>query len=98
MERIPGVPLADIWNSLSWDTKVSCVKDVASIVAQLFEVRYNSIGNLFNAKGSPVDSERTSRDNAAGPDDVVLDRIVSIEFFWDRHSKSDAHRGLFRFK
>ena len=95
MERIHGVPLADIWASLAWDTKEACVKEVAGITAQLFELRYDSIGNLFNAKDLPVRSERANRDDVTGSDTVVLDRIVSTEFFWDRHLKSNVHRGPF---
>lgn len=65
MERVHGVPLADVWTSLTWDAKVSCVKEVASIMAQLFELRYDSIGNLFNAKDLSIVSGRTSQSDAS---------------------------------
>ena len=95
MERIHGVPLADIWASLAWDAKVSCVMEVACIMAQIFELRYNSIGNLFNAKDLPEEPGRTVENNTTKSDFVVLDRIVSMTFFWDTHLKSDVHQGPF---
>lgn len=91
MERVQGVQLGDIGMSLSWDAKISCVKEVASIMAQLFELRYDSIGNLFNAKDLPMASEYTSHRS----DVVVLGRIVSAVFFWNTHLKSDVPRGPF---
>lgn len=95
MKRVHGLPLADIWASLTWDAKVSCVNEVASIVAQLFDLKYNSIGNLFNAKDLLMDSERQDQKNAGELDTVLLDRIVSMVFFWNTHLKSDVHRGPF---
>ena len=95
MERVHGVPLADIWASLAWDAKVSCVTEVACIIAQLFELRYDLIGNLFNAKDLSMEPGRTVRNNATESDFVVLDRIVSMAFFWDTHLESDVHQGPF---
>lgn len=95
MEPAYGQRLGDIWSSLPWNAKVSCVKEVVGIMAQLFELRYRSIGYLFNAKDVPVDSESTSQSNAVETNDVVLGRTVSILFFWNTHLKSDVHRGPF---
>lgn len=81
MDRIPGIRLGDIWPSLTWDAKVSCVKEVVGIMAQLLEIRYDSIGNLFNAKDLPIDSECTGQQVAAKSNLVVLDRIVSMGFY-----------------
>lgn len=81
MERIPGIRLGDIWPSLTWDAKVSCVKEIAIIMAQLFEIRYDSIGNLFNAKDLSIDSECTGQQVAAKSNLMVLDQIVSMKFF-----------------
>ena len=95
MERVEGVPLADIWNSLTWDTKVSCVRDVASIVAQLFELRYDSIGNLYNAEDLSIPSKRKTQKDVAESNFVVLGRIVSMYNFWNVHLKADVHLGPF---
>ncbi|MCJ1267449.1 hypothetical protein MMC22_007334, partial [Lobaria immixta] len=61
----------------------------------LFELRYDSIGNLFNAKDLSMEPGRTVRNNATEPDFVVLDRLVSMVFFWDTHLESDVHQGPF---
>ena len=95
MERVEGVPLADIWASLTWDAKVSCVKDVASIMAQLFELRYDSIGNLYNPEDLPILSERKIQKNVDESNSVVLDRIVSMSTSWNAHLVADVHLGPF---
>lgn len=95
MRRVLGLPLADIWVSLPWDAKVSCVNDVASVMAQLFQLRYDSIGNLFNVKDLSTVSERKSYKDTAEPNVVVLDRVVSMVFFWNTHLKSNVPRGPF---
>ena len=94
MERVPGVPLVRAWDSLPWDAMVSCVKEVAGIMAQLFEVRYDSIGNLYHAKDLPVASH-ASKQRGNPKNAVVVDRIVSSAFFWKTHLKSNVHRGPF---
>ncbi|MCJ1262716.1 hypothetical protein MMC22_002586 [Lobaria immixta] len=95
MERVEGVPLADIWASLTWDAKVSCVKDVASIMAQLFELRYDSIGNLYNPEDLPIPSERKIQKNVDESNSVVLGRIVSWSTSWNAHLTADVHLGPF---
>lgn len=95
MKRVHGLPLAEIWASLIWDAKVSCVKDVASIMAQLFELRYDSIGNLFNTKDLSMATEHANQNNSFESDIVVLDQIVSMPFFWSTHLKSNVNRGPF---
>ena len=95
MERVHGLPLADVWVSLPWDAKVSCVKDVAMIMAQLFEVRYDAIGNLLNAKNLSIESERPPHNDAAESNAVVVGRIVSMIFFWNKHLTMNVPRGPF---
>lgn len=95
MKRIPGLPLAEVWASLDWEAKLSCVKDVAVIVAQLFELKYHAIGNLFNAKDLSLFSGIPSDDSDVEPSLVILDRIVSMIFFWGTHLGADVSRGPF---
>ena len=95
MERVHGLPLDAMWASLTWNTKVPCVKEVASIMAQLFELRYDSIGNLFIAKDLPIASEHTSQNDATESNSVVLGQIVSMAFFWNTRLRSDVYRGPF---
>ena len=62
------------------DTKMDCLRHVARIMAQLFELTYGSIENLFHAKDLPVKSKPTILDIAAKSDTLVLDRMVTMEF------------------
>lgn len=97
MKRVAGFMLADIWQDLDWDAKLTCVKDVAMIVAQLFQQRYDSIGNLYHIKDLSKTSEPTSQDRISRPTStpVVLGRIVSDVFFWNPRFKSIACPGPF---
>ncbi len=95
MKRVPGLPLAQVWGSLDWEAKVSCVTDVAIIMAQLFELKYNSIGNLFYEKDLYDLSDRPSKGDAVEPDTVVISRIVSMIFFWGTHLAMNVSRGPF---
>lgn len=95
MKRVPGLPLAQIWAYLDWEAKMSCVNDVAVIMAQLFELRYNSIGNLFHEKDLCHLSDRPSEGDAVEPDTVIIGRIVSMIFFWGTHLAMNVSRGPF---
>ena len=96
MDRVPGIPLGRVWHTITWDAKVACVKEVAGIIAQLFQMRYDSIENLYQAKDIASD-ERGSPKNAAesNPPVVEVDRIVSLNFFRKTHLKSNVHWGPF---
>lgn len=93
MKRVPGLPLAEVWASLDWDAKISCVDDVAAIIAQLFKLKYNSIGNLFHEKDISLLSDCPSEGDAVEPNTVILDRIVSMVFFWGTHLTMNVSRG-----
>lgn len=95
MKRVPGRPLAQIWAYLDWEAKMSCVNDVAAIMAQLFELKYNSIGNLFHEKDLCHLSDRPSEGDAVEPDNVIIGRIVSMIFFWGTHLAMNVSRGPF---
>lgn len=94
MDRVPGVPLEDVWPLLSWEVKVALVKEVARILAQLFELRYNRIGNLFRVSDLADASKDPSEYDGAGSA-VVVDRIVSIMFFFNERLKLEVPRGPF---
>lgn len=94
MERVAGVPLEDVWSSLSWDTKVALVKDVARILAQMSELRYSRIGNLFRIADLLDKSEHPSELDATGSS-IVVDRIVSMTFFFNERLTLDVPRGPF---
>lgn len=93
MKRVPGRPLAEVWASLDWEAKMSCVDDVAVIMAQLFKLKYSSIGNLFHEKGLSLLSECPSEGDAMEPNSVMINRIVSMIFFWGTHLTMNVSRG-----
>lgn len=95
MKRVPGLPLAEVWASLDCEAKTSCVDDVAVIMAQLFELRYKAIGNLFHEKDLFLLSDCLSEGGAVKPNTVILDRIVSMIFFWGTHLTMNVSRGPF---
>lgn len=64
-------------------------------MAQLFELKYDSIGNLFDAKDLPIASEYKSQDNAVESNGLAHGRIVSTVLFWNTHLKSDIPRARF---
>ena len=90
MERIHGSPLADVWPSIPWAAKVSCVKEVAHYLAELFRSRYDGIGNLFHPKDLGARGHKS-----AAWDPVMLGQLMSMEFFWRQHIKSNVYRGPF---
>ena len=74
MERVRGVSLVNTWATLTLDAKVPCVKDVPGIVAQIFELRHDSIGKLYIANDVWILSESEDQNNAARSILVVVDR------------------------
>lgn len=96
MKRVPGLPLAEVWaSSLNWEAKISCVDDVAVIMAKLFELRYKAIGNLFHEKDLCLLSDCPSAVDTVEPNTVILDRIVSMIFFWGTRLTMKVSRGAF---
>ena len=49
MEKVPGVPLADVWSDIDLETKVRVTRSVAGYVRQLQDLRrrFTAIGNLY---------------------------------------------------
>ena len=50
MERLPGVPLSDFWNDLSWEERKPYIDQLISYVCQLKQFRYNLIGSFSDEK------------------------------------------------
>ena len=92
-EQIPGRPLRDAWGQMSWPSKEFCVVQVADIMAQLFRLKFRCIGNHFRLQD--VCNARTETEKRSRPIDFIIDRIVSMPFFWDTHFMQDVHRGPF---
>lgn len=97
----------DSYGACSWSTTRGCLgfpylerqgilcKECREYHGAAIQTEIDSIGNLFNAKDLPRASERTGQNNASESDIVVLDQIVSVNFFWNTRLKSDVHRGPF---
>ena len=47
MEKMSGVPLLDVWRKIPWDRKLVLLEDVAGLINQLNEHKFNSIGGLY---------------------------------------------------
>lgn len=90
MNRVTGDPLSKIWDSVSWSNKHRIVGQVVHIMATLFRARFPLIGNIFAAK----DVQPLSKASPL-PGDVVVDRIVSLPFFWDDRLHQNIFRGPF---
>lgn len=77
MEWIPdATPMKDMWPVLSWDAKTKLVEDVADIMGQLFNIRTDTIGSIYQ-----MEPDKASL--------FGLGRIVSMHFFWGDHVHLD---------
>lgn len=47
MEKMPGRPLCEQWNYMTWDQKEELVKRLAEIWAQVFRHKFREIGNIY---------------------------------------------------
>lgn len=93
MEQMPGNPLEEVWGSMSWTAKSVLVEQVADITAQLFRLKFSHIGNVFRSHDLLGTSSESH--DALLPMGLVVDRIVSMPFFWDTHITQDVPRGPF---
>lgn len=93
MERVPGKPLDDVWDSLDWDKKVALVRDVAVITEEMRGQRSNAIGSLFERRKL---AEHAGHADIGTERELVIDRLVSMAFFWKTRFLVDVPRGPFR--
>lgn len=83
MEMMPGATLRKRWRKMSWDAKEDIVKNLVENHARLFDDRFKKIGSIFKSQGETSSST------------FILDRIVSLIFFWGIHLEHDVARGPF---
>lgn len=93
MKRVPGNPLNKIWGSMAWSTKCGVVGQIADIIAKLFRIRCGEIGNIFLSKDVRGASSQST--GSSLPSEFVVNRIVSMSFFWDKRLLQDVPRGPF---
>lgn len=93
MDFMPGTGLKDVWETITWSAKCKLVERIVEITADLFRVQCNSIGNIYRSADLPETSARPAENGL--PPGYVLDRIVSMAFFWENHITLDIPRGPF---
>ncbi|KAH8589886.1 hypothetical protein B0O99DRAFT_745701 [Bisporella sp. PMI_857] len=78
IERVVDVyPLKEVWRSLPWAAKTQLIEDVASVLGQLFDVRADAIGRIYQLNTAACKNKKASQ--------FVVSRIVSMPFFWGDH-------------
>jgi len=84
MERVPDAyPLRKIWQSMTWAAKEKLVEDICDIVYQLFHIRSDAIGSIYQLQTSCLrESFRVSQ-------------LVTLEIFWNDHVHLEISRGPF---
>ena len=94
MEMMPGVPLRKRWRKMSWEAKEEIVRRLVKYQAQLFEKRFEQIGNIFVQEKEVHDEA----DRGLVPKErrFILGRLVSLIFFWGDHLTHDVPRGPFK--
>ncbi|KAJ5934456.1 hypothetical protein N7466_004003 [Penicillium verhagenii] len=106
MEKIEGVPLSDIWNEMSFDSKESLTLEMCNHLKVLHDLPFTQIGNLYfrsvseqvgtgkSSGGLETNSCKTAIDRGIGTE-FVIGRVVSPWFFRDKRISLSAARGPF---
>ena len=112
MEKMDGVPLADVWQDMTFDAKTSLVVDFAEKIQPLLDLRFSLFGNIYFADishqvgcsplmvGKPEAGEDVTVAkfdvDIGGDRDYVIGRVVSMGFFYDKRLLLPAERGPFQ--
>ena len=73
MEKTEGVPLADVWGGMSFDSKASLTVDICERLKVLQDLRFIQIGNLYFSSTR----ERVGTNASVDGTDFVISRFVS---------------------
>lgn len=75
MERMEGVRLSDIWRDLSMEHRMSVISQLAHVVGQLADLRFDCIGSLTSdgTVGPLVNISYTQEKTLAGPFNSFLE-------------------------
>lgn len=102
MERVPGTKLSDQWKDMSWMKKELLVRKAVSYAAQLFDTRFNRLGNLYFTKDlQKLSTPEIPNVSLLGAESSInstqfcLSKIVSIPFFWGDHVDCNVSKGPF---
>jgi len=79
MGKMSGKSLEDVWDRLSWESKVNIVVELAAWTSQLFEIRFDMIGSLYSPKASGAETKNNS--TVEYPIEPTVGPLVSQETF-----------------
>ena len=79
MEHLSGSKLEEQWRSMTWSSKELLVRKVVALLAQLFQQRFPTIGNLY------MNNHQQFRQG----------QNVEFVFFWENHLEFEVARGPF---
>ncbi|KAH6860900.1 kinase-like domain-containing protein [Alternaria rosae] len=103
MARMPGRRLCDEWKGMDYLKKEQLVRKLVSVHAQLFQQRFNRLGNLYPANElSQLSTSDMDNITFLGPDasirstQLALGKIVSAPFFWGKHIDHNVPRGPYK--
>jgi hypothetical protein len=85
---VPGSNLLDAWKTMSWLKKEVLVRKIISYFAQLFNKRFDRLGNLYSTKdfqrlpkAGLSDAKSLGSEHTTDRDGFCQSRIVSMPFF-----------------
>ncbi|KAF3091842.1 hypothetical protein TWF102_008084 [Orbilia oligospora] len=91
MKKLPGQALAEVWDNISIDSKISLVESIADSLHELYvceAARSSLIGNIYQESPHPTGQSSNLISYETG-------RIVSMPFFWNQRLSQSVHRGPF---
>jgi len=100
---MPGRKLGDEWEGMEYLKKEQLVLKMVSVHAQLFQQRFNELGNLHPANELPHlrapdldDIALLTLEASILSTKVGLGKIVSAPFFWGAHIDHNVPRGPYK--
>lgn len=82
MESIPGVPLKDVWNTMSASQHIRCIESIGKLTKQLCQYKFIEYGSLFMKDYAPQGSQslQTQHSIVLGPTHTWLpDGVLPLE-------------------
>ncbi|KAF1365032.1 hypothetical protein EJ07DRAFT_97538 [Lizonia empirigonia] len=102
MTRVSGTNLDKQWKLMSWLKKELLVRRIVSSIAQLFQKRFDHIGNLYRTylqklpSADILDTVSLDHEHSSSKDEFCLGKVVSLWFIWGNHLKFDVPRSPFK--
>ncbi|KAK3332336.1 phosphotransferase enzyme family-domain-containing protein [Cercophora scortea] len=80
MEKMPGKPWADVWQTIPFSTKKEIVARIALFCSETFEKQLCGIGNIFPASEGDVSTRADQPETGTPLHAVPVQRIVNTAF------------------